>query len=631
MASLVGEHAAGTIRARWSELVARAPGRIEFALRLALICVLTTWVVQAYQIPDAALSAYIVFFMNKPDRTSSVLTSVILTLLVSVLIGLLLLMAGVVLDVPALRVGMMTALSLSLLFLASASKLKPLASTIALIVVYALDLMGKVPQGELATRALLYIWLVIAIPAGVSIAVNLLIGPAPRRLAERDIASRLRAAQTLMAAPDAAARQRIAALRQQGNAAIQGHIRLASMEKTSARADLSALQQAARSTETLLMLAEAIDRAHDPSHDWRQSAAATLGEMAAIFDRHRYPLDIGPVPSSDTTPTGTASSLVDDFNAVLMNFAVAQPPPEKAATEKKSGFFVPDAFTNPDHVRFAVKVTIAAMSCYLFYSLADWQGIHTCLITCYIVSLDTTAETVEKLSLRMTGALFGAAIGLAAIVWLTPSIDRIGGLLALVFAGALAGGWIAAGSPRIAYAGFQLTFAFFLCAIQGSTPAFDLTVARDRVLGILLGNVAVYLIFVSVWPVSIVRRIDPAISALLRKLAQIAKLAQHVERRNALPAAHASIAKIQTDLAMAYYEPAWLRPHADWFKRRQALLAGLPAIESNLLLSDERITLDAMAARLDQTANAVDGGELPAPSPGTIDGSNPGLEQDRAH
>jgi multidrug resistance protein MdtO len=38
--------------------------------------------------------------------------------------------------------------------------------------------------------------------------------------------------------------------------------------------------------------------------------------------------------------------------------------------------------------------------------------------------------------------------------------------------------WVAAGSPRVAYAGFQMAFAFFLCVIQGPGPSFDMTIAR---------------------------------------------------------------------------------------------------------------------------------------------------------
>lgn len=631
MASLVGEHAAGTLRARWRELVDRAPGRTEFALRLAVICALTTWIALTYRTLDVALSAYVVFFMNKPDRTSSILTSVAFTILVGVLIGLLILIAGVAVDLPALRVTIMAALSILLLFLASASKLKPLASTIALILVYALDLLGKIPQGELATRALLYVWLLIGIPAAVSVTVNLLWGPSPRRLAERALAQRLFAAQTLLAKPDATARSGVTQLRALGDAEIQKHLHLALLEKTSTHADLASLQQAARSTEVLLLLVDLIDRAGNVPASWRHAAAATLGEMAAIIDRHLYPVDIAPVRPHDALPPGTTSTLIADFNAALASFALAPNTPAGASPKPKAGFFTADAFRNPEHVQYAVKVTIAAMLCYLFYSLTDWQGIHTCLITCYIVALDTTGETVEKLLLRMTGALIGASIGIGAIVWLTPAIDSVGGLLALVFAGALMGGWVAAGSPRIAYAGFQVTFAIFLCVIQGSSPAFDLTIARDRIIGILLGIAVVYLIFVSVWPVSIARRLDPALAALFRQLASIGRLASHVGRLYALPGIRPAISKIDTDLQIAYYEPSSLRPPTDWLERRKALLDRVPGLEYTLLTSDSRNDSDDMAAQLDRMADAIDHGEPGAFPPTADDNGPPGLEHDLAH
>ena len=132
------------------------------------------------------------------------------------------------------------------------------------------------------------------------------------------------------------------------------------------------------------------------------------------------------------------------------------------------------------------------MFCYCLYMLLDWPGIHTCFITCYIVALTTAAEAVEKLTLRFLGCVLGAAAGIAAIVFVMPSLTSIGGLMGVVFAGAFASAWIAAGSPRIAYAGFQIAFAFFLCVLQGPTPDFDMTIARDRVIGILFGDLVSY-------------------------------------------------------------------------------------------------------------------------------------------
>jgi multidrug resistance protein MdtO len=51
-------------------LLAPFPGRLEFAARLALICALTTLVAEFYQTPEPALTAYVAFFVMKPDRAS---------------------------------------------------------------------------------------------------------------------------------------------------------------------------------------------------------------------------------------------------------------------------------------------------------------------------------------------------------------------------------------------------------------------------------------------------------------------------------------------------------------------------------------------------------------------------------
>ena len=137
---------------------------------------------------------------------------------------------------------------------------------------------------------------------------------------------------------------------------------------------------------------------------------------------------------------------------------------------KRGGFFLSDAGTNPEHIAYALKTTGAAMFCYLLYTLLDWPGIHTCVITCYIVSLGSAGETVQKLRLRLAGCVIGALAGTAASVFIVPHMDSIASLLALVSIAAALSAWIAVGPPAIAYAGFQIAFAFFLCVIQGAGP-----------------------------------------------------------------------------------------------------------------------------------------------------------------
>ncbi|WP_177313922.1 FUSC family protein, partial [Burkholderia ubonensis] len=280
----------------------------------------------------------------------------------------------------------------------------------------------------------------------------------------------------------------------------------------------------------------------------------------------------------------------------------AAPPPAP-----RGGFFLPDARTNPDHIRYALKTTVAAMFCYLLYSQLDWSGIHTCFITCYMVSLGSTAETVEKLTLRIAGCIAGALAGTAALVFVVPSLSSIGHLMALVFVGAGLAAWVAFGSPRIAYAGFQIAFAFFLCVIQGAGPGFDLTLARDRTIGILLGNVVVYLVFTRIWPVSIGKQVDAALAALVDQWRRLAQIAQPAERRAQAADAFARHGAIAQDLGLIHYEPAWVRPAPAWLAARRRALAELGALEGPLFLLAERAPGDAaIGAQLARVAELRD-------------------------
>jgi multidrug resistance protein MdtO len=74
-------------RAEMLRLLMPFPGRLEFTVRLALICALTTLVVEIYQTPDPALTVYVVFFLNKPDRGASLILSIAMVVLISLIIA----------------------------------------------------------------------------------------------------------------------------------------------------------------------------------------------------------------------------------------------------------------------------------------------------------------------------------------------------------------------------------------------------------------------------------------------------------------------------------------------------------------------------------------------------------------
>jgi uncharacterized membrane protein YccC len=171
-----------------------------------------------------------------------------------------------------------------------------------------------------------------------------------------------------------------------------------------------------------------------------------------------------------------------------------------AHRSKPKGLFVSDAFSNPAHVRFALKVTLAAMFCYIFYSAIDWSGIHTALITCTFIALESTEATLYKGTSRIVGCVIGGALALFTIVFLMPHMETIASLVVVVaFASAIAG-WVATGSQRISYAGLQIAFAFFYSVFQGYAPDTDLDNVRNRVIGILLGLIVTGLVFQYIWP-----------------------------------------------------------------------------------------------------------------------------------
>lgn len=222
------------------------PGRAEFAGRLALICALTTLVVQIYQTPEPALTAYVSFFVIKPDRMTSMVISLVMMLLITLIIGIVILVSMAVVDQPLWRVTSMAMISLCLLFLASASKLKPVGGIMALIIAYALDLLSRAQIGELATRGFLYAWLFVTIPAAVSLVVNLFLGPRPRQLVEQALAHRLKLAAAMLRSPNHDTRHLFTEALVEGIAEIKAWLKLAGAEKTSPRkARCASLQETA--------------------------------------------------------------------------------------------------------------------------------------------------------------------------------------------------------------------------------------------------------------------------------------------------------------------------------------------------------------------------------------------------
>ncbi len=584
--------AASALRA----LLEPAPGRLEFAVRTALACMLTAALTALYRIPEAALPVYLVFFINRPDRGSTLRLAAALPLVALIVITLLLGLARGVVDSAPLRVAAIAASSVVLLWLASASRLQPIAGTVALVVAYGLDLLGSVPLGDAATRGLLYGLLFVILPAVACAVLALPLAPSPQRMVQRSVAARLRAAADALRAG-----RGNAALRRLGGT-LQLQAWLGMLQLGTPAADLAAWRGAAVSSGALLETVGLMVRdAHSlPDAQTRAELVTLLEAMAQTVDAGSWPLDVAPPLAA---AEGLRGALLRALHDQLAGFADAVPAPPKP----RASLLRSDALSNPVHLRYALKTSAAAVGCYLLYSVLDWPGIHTCFITCYIVSLGTVAESVEKLSLRLAGCMAGALLGTRALLLALPQITTLGAWLALIGSGVLLGAWIAAGSERIAYAGFQLAFAFVLCVVQGSGPGFDLVVARDRIIGILIGNLVAYAVATTIWPQSVRARIDELFDQALHLLAQLRRTPEAHARR-ALAARLIDLDHALIDaFALLRYEPDAVRPPLAWRRSAMRAARAIARLGPALLLCGEApgAAADALAARARGTLHAA--------------------------
>jgi multidrug resistance protein MdtO len=228
-----------------------------------------------------------------------------------------------------------------------------------------------------------------------------------------------------------------------------------------------------------------------------------LLEAAARIDQIRLQGAFSKAKSEVHTPLAlTRGSFVEVLESTvqLMNDALEQPALMEEYTVPEDiprpTFLKRDAFTNPEHLKFALRATAAALTCYIAYHLFDWRGIYNSVSTCMVTALSTTGSSRQKQALRISGAITGGLLlGIASEVFILPHIDSLA-LFTLLFGSVTAfAAWCATSSPRLSYYGLQVAFAFYVVQLRTFAPDTELTPARDTVAGILLGLIVMWVVF----------------------------------------------------------------------------------------------------------------------------------------
>ena len=184
----------------------------------------------------------------------------------------------------------------------------------------------------------------------------------------------------------------------------------------------------------------------------------------------------------------------------------------------------PDALANPEHLQFALKGCLAASVCYLLYNLVAWPGISTAVTTCLLTALTTIGSSHQKQILRIAGAMFGGfLIGMGSQAFILPYSYSIAGFVVLFVSVTALSSWFMTSSPRLSYFGIQVAVAFYLINLDGFKMQTSLAVARDRVVGILLGLFIMWLVFDQLWGAPAAVQMKKTFISNLRLVAQFAR------------------------------------------------------------------------------------------------------------
>ncbi len=204
-----------------------------------------------------------------------------------------------------------------------------------------------------------------------------------------------------------------------------------------------------------------------------------------------------------------------------------------APLEAQAGppLIVPDAFSNPDHLKFAIRGGLAALLAYVVYQSVDWTGISTAMITCVATALSTIGSSRQKQFLRLGGVIVGGVIfGFGAQVFVLPYLDSIAGFTLVFVIVTAISAWIATATARLSYLGVQLALAWYLINLQEFAIQSSLAIARDRIAGVLLGLLCMWLVFDRLWVRDALQEMQSAFSRTLQMFAELVEQALNPDR-----------------------------------------------------------------------------------------------------
>ncbi|MCS2161046.1 FUSC family protein [Scandinavium sp. H11S7] len=535
------------------------PGRGNLMLRCLITCSLVMVISLTLQIPFLALSLIAVFYVTQKNIVLSKLTGTLFLLGTTLAVGLSILTLKLTWEYPMLRLMMAGGLFFGCVYLMRATKYGVIFFLSGLVIFYTQTFADLTDQADSVVRLILWLWVAINYAIILTLIVNLLFLP-------QEPVAQLRGALRAQLADIIERTERFihgetlpeplpAAVIQEKTLMLQHMLAFSVMRDKRYRQDEAWHLARISTVSGLYLMVQQLPLNPDAADIVlaQKLLEACKRFSAAIAEDTPFSVD-----ETDVFQGATSGTLVRMMESVTA-FSHYQHVPVESEAESKERVRSNGLVMNQTWCTFAFKTLLSTYVCYLIYVAADWQGIHTIMLSCIIVAQSSLGSTAQRGLLRVIGAVLGSLAALLMVILVMPHIESVVGLLAMSLPVIGLGAWIYAGSEKISYAGIQMMFTFSLALLESFGPTFELVEIRDRIIGILLGVLIATCFHLFLWPEREGKLFWSSVSGLINALAKRVKT--HTESAGSEIALRRSLAGCQGIAARVAMEPGWSSDH----------------------------------------------------------------------
>jgi multidrug resistance protein MdtO len=510
------------------------PGRARLVARMVVAATLVMIICMTFRIPYAFQGAIYVLLISRESLRGTLQSGAIILLVTAIGAGYLLVSASFVINFPMLHFLWIVG-SLFLAFYAiSALGNYIVGVTFAVMISVGVPLWDRYFPAETNVEDTL--WLCLATLIGFGATAGMALAFARLRPGDEivsKIALRLSAVETLLicyadrCAVDADTGQKIMHLAMLGTSLLRRILR---------RSDYST-QYCANMTGAAVLVGRLVDLAATLTQlrfelsatDQKRlrSLALNLASIRSDLMNRTIPAPIEldtDEPSSGIPLLGEMERTVALIPKTFLGSRSIQEYMPSSEDLPRRVFPAPDAVIDLKHFHFALKGCLAASASYVIYNAIDWPEISTAVTTCLLTALSTIGASHQKQILRIAGAIVGGfLIGMGSQIFILPHVDSIAGFTVLFALVTALSSWFLTSSPRLSYFGLQMALAFYFIHLQGFKIETSLAVARNRVVGILLGLIMMWIVFDRLWGEPAAVEMKKTFVSNLRLLAQLAR------------------------------------------------------------------------------------------------------------